>query len=283
MIDPFKIEGPASISFSGGRTSGHLLWRILQAHGGTLPADVVVTFANTGKEMPETLDFVQECSERWDVPITWVEFVDAEQPKDRWRVVTYETASRNGEPFAAVIQRKGYLPNPMTRFCSSEMKIKAMHRYIRHTFGWDRWTAVIGFRADEPARVAKLSIPSSDRDERVAPLARVGVTAADVGRFWEANDFDLRLPNHGGITKHGNCDLCHLKRADQVFSLIREKPSRAIWWIEQEAKMQGKTKSIDGAVFRADRPSYAEMYRMATEHGEMFPYDEALQDCACTD
>jgi len=47
----FLITGPAVISFSGGRTSAYMLWRILQAHGGILPDDVVVCFANTGREM----------------------------------------------------------------------------------------------------------------------------------------------------------------------------------------------------------------------------------------
>lgn len=49
MRNPCKIEGPAVISFSGGRTSGMMLRAILDAHGGTLPADVRVLFANTGK------------------------------------------------------------------------------------------------------------------------------------------------------------------------------------------------------------------------------------------
>lgn len=40
MSDPFLIEGPAAISFSGGRTSALMLRRILDAHGGTLPPDV---------------------------------------------------------------------------------------------------------------------------------------------------------------------------------------------------------------------------------------------------
>lgn len=48
--DPFFIKGPAVISFSGGRTSGYMLWRILQAHDGKLPDDVYVMFANTGLE-----------------------------------------------------------------------------------------------------------------------------------------------------------------------------------------------------------------------------------------
>jgi len=282
--DPFRIEGPASISFSGGRTSAYMLWRILQAHGGTLPADVVVTFANTGKEMPETLDFVQECSERWGVPIVWVEYVGADAPADRWRVVDHSTASRNGEPFAANIGTKNFLPNPVTRFCTSELKIKAMHRYIRAVHGWDAWTSVIGIRADEQKRVARLSIPNRDRDERIAPLATAGVTASDVGRFWSEQPFDLRLPNNNGRTMHGNCDLCFLKGPSQLLALIREQPSRAIWWIEQEAQMQGKSKTVESAMFRSDRPSYAALHRMATHHGELFEFEDiGLEDCACTD
>jgi hypothetical protein len=122
---PYKIDGPALISFSGGRTSGFMLWNIIQAHGGTLPEDVYVTFANTGKEAPETLDFVHEIGEKWGVKIHWLElYFGEERPVYRTKEVTYETASRNGEPFEALLDRRKYLPNPVTRFCTSELKIK---------------------------------------------------------------------------------------------------------------------------------------------------------------
>ena len=82
------------ISFSGGRTSGFMLSKILKAHRGKLPEDVHAVFANTGKEAPETLDFVKDCSEKFNVKIHWVEhYYGPERPIHRTKEVTYETAS----------------------------------------------------------------------------------------------------------------------------------------------------------------------------------------------
>jgi 3'-phosphoadenosine 5'-phosphosulfate sulfotransferase (PAPS reductase)/FAD synthetase len=260
--DPFKIEGPACISFSGGRTSGYMLWRILQAYGGKLPDDVVVCFANTGKEMTQTLDFVKECSDQWNVQIVWLEY-----GHDFDKKVTYRTASRHGEPFASLIKRKNYLPNPVTRFCTSDLKVKLIENHCK-SIGLEEWTTLVGIRADEPRRVAKIRSQST----KLAPLAEAGIVEEVVEDFWSRNDFDLDLP----YRTHSNCDLCFLKGAGQIMSLIRENHERALWWIEQEKKI--------GATFRSDRPSYAEMYRMATQHGELFSFDdEPIQDCACTD
>ena len=74
--DVYKVDGPALVSFSGGRTSGYMLFRILEAYGGSLPDDMHVVFANTGKERLETLDFVSECAQRWCVEIVWLEYRD---------------------------------------------------------------------------------------------------------------------------------------------------------------------------------------------------------------
>jgi len=285
MSDPFLIEGPACVSFSGGRTSGYMLWRILQAHGGTLPEDVRVVFANTGKEMGETLDFVQECSRRWAVGIHWVEFrnLDGEHT---WREVTYGDASRNGEPYEELIRKRNYLPNPVARFCTTELKIRPMTKFCRDHFGWTEYDCAIGIRADEPRRIAKLKSGTQEaagiRFNRISPLAEAGVAVAEVGEFWSQQPFDLRLPNMNGKTMHGNCDLCFLKGADQVLALIREEPKRAVWWVKMEALALAS--KPDGAVFRKDRPSYKQMHDMATKHGELFAFDdEPLQDCMCTD
>lgn len=273
-MNPFIIDEPTVISFSGGRTSAYMLHRVLEANNG-LPAEAIVCFANTGKEHPATLEFVRDCEQKWNVEIHWLEYT-AEEP--RFKRVTFETASRSGEPFEALVMRKNYLPNPVTRFCTTELKIRPIHKYLK-SLGWEHnenmdW---VGIRADERRRAAKIA------RERT-PLVTANVTAKDVGEFWASHPFDLRLPNHGGKTMHGNCDLCMLKPAAQILSLIREEPQRAVWWAKMEGTIQSSGQSIgDGARFRNDRPSYAEMLKFAGQQTELFdPTEEAIA-CFCGD
>jgi 3'-phosphoadenosine 5'-phosphosulfate sulfotransferase (PAPS reductase)/FAD synthetase len=280
MNDPFKINGLTCISFSGGRTSAYMLWRVLQSNGG-LPDEAKVCFANTGKEEEATLRFVDRCSKEWGVPITWVEYADAAETKDRFRVVTFETASRDGEPFEAIIRKRNYLPNPVSRFCTVEMKVRAIHRYLK-SIGWTEWDSMLGIRADEQRRLAKIGNQDYGKhEEKVAPLGRVGVTKEMVGKFWESMPFDLELPNINGVTMHGNCDLCYLKGGAQILSLIKEKPERAVWWAKMEALALAS--APDGALFRKDRPSYAEMAKFAEQQRDMFDPQEEGIDCFCGD
>jgi len=271
-MDPFKIDGPTCISFSGGRTSAYMLWRVLQSNGG-LPADAVVCFANTGKEDEASLAFVQECSERWSVPIVWLEY----RPGRAYAVVSYETASRDGQPFDAVIAERQFLPNAVMRFCTVELKILTMARYLWGQ-GWTEWDSLIGIRADEPARVASVRANPSGGTrgvDRHMPLAEAGVSNQEVLAFWGTQPFDLQLPTINGKTMHGNCDLCQLKPPAQRLALIREKPSRGIWWVRKEEERGGR--------FCRDGPSYAELIKFAAEQRDMFdPTEEAIA-CFCGD
>lgn len=278
-MNPFKINGPTCISFSGGRTSAYMLWRVLQENQG-LPSEAVVCFANTGKEEEATLEFVDRCSREWGVPIVWLEYTG----QAGFKTTTFEQAARNGEPYEAVIaQRGGYLPNRVARYCSSELKTRTMHRYLRSR-GWEEWDTLIGIRADEPRRVVKFRAnphPEGKHEEVAMPLAAAGVGAQDVGKFWRESSFDLNLPNMNGKTMHGNCDLCYLKPAAQVLSLIREKPERAIWWAAQEAKAEAVAGSA--ARFRDDRPSYEDMAKFAQQQTDMFDQAEDGISCLCGD
>lgn len=276
-VNPFVIDSPTCISFSGGRTSAYMLWRVLQANGGVLPADAVVCFANTGKEDEATLRFVRDCEEAWSVPIVWLEFRDTES---RFEIVSFDTASRDGEPFEALIRKRNYLPNPITRFCTIDLKIRPIGRYLLSLGMAETKTeaekmSMIGMRADEQRRAAKIA------DKSRIPLVAAGITKGDVGAFWRAQPFDLGLPNNNGVTMEGNCDLCFLKGGAQVLSLIAAKPKRAIWWARMESLAMASKPS--GAVFRSDRPSYSSMAQFANDQVDMFDANEQTIACFCGD
>ncbi len=274
MSDPYRIKGPALISFSGGRTSAYMLHQIVQAHGGTLPDDVRVTFANTGKEMPQTIDFVRECGEQFGVEIVWLEYRDHPEHSQRWHQVTPGTASRDGEPFDAMIARKKYLPNVMARFCTTELKIKPMRDFAK-SLGWDHWTNVVGLRADERYRVASIKAGAvSERWEVETPLARSGITKHDISAFWAARNWGLRLDTVKDQTPEGNCDLCFLKGEATLAGIMRKRPGVETWWVEKERQT--------GGTF-SKRFSYAALAAHAHSPDMLAALpSERIADCYCT-
>lgn len=280
-MNPYKIEGPALISFSGGRTSAFMLKQIIDAHGGTLPDDIYVTFANTGKEMPETLDFVQACSEHWGVKVHWLELEMAdERPVYRTKEVTYETASRDGKPFEALIGRRSYLPNPVARFCTAELKIRRMKDFMWKMKGYKHWDNVLGLRYDEPRRVSS-SRNASDRERwgNLMPMYDAKHTVKDVLEFWQKANFDLTLPSIDGQTLAGNCDLCFLKGRKTLTKLIKERPDLTTWWIAQENRIGEGT----GATFRSDRPPYVELLKEAENPVMDDMFEDDAMSCFCHD
>jgi 3'-phosphoadenosine 5'-phosphosulfate sulfotransferase (PAPS reductase)/FAD synthetase len=286
VFSPYLIEGPAVISFSGGRSSAYMLNQIIQAHGGSLPDDVKVIFCNTGKERTETLDFVQECASRWGVHIAWLEWRDKAIFGAAFEVVSHNSASRNGEPFRALVRKRRYLPNPVTRICTAELKVKTTERYCKQVLGWTEWTSIVGLRADEPCRVSKMrrrNETGKDAWETVLPMAEAGATKRDVSGFWQCQPFDLGLPNINGSTPDGNCNLCPMKGYKTIMGIIRLDPNSADWWDDIEVEMTELADKPSGARFRNDRPSYAQMKQLSQDQGDFgFEADEGLP-CMCTD
>lgn len=275
MTDPFLIAGPAVISFSGGRTSGYMLWRILQAHAGALPDDVVVCFANTGREMPATLDFVRDCAAVWNVQVHWLEFVA--RRADGYREVSHNSAARDGEPFAAMLHTKASLPNALQRGCTSELKIRTMKRFARQHFGSKaRPVEVIGLRADEKRRVEK----SRDEARQVkmgharrvlCPLFDAGVRLEDVQAFWRDQPFDLMLKGKW----EGNCDLCFLKSKSAIMRVMRDYPQRGRWWIGEEAIPRGRP-GRRHRKFRLERETYADLAKLVAANPMLPMMDETM-------
>lgn len=203
-------EGNIHVTLSGGRTSAYLLHRLLEANG-DLPERVRVVFANTGREDPRTLDFVQQIGERWSVQVTWVQYL----PDDPWfEIVSHNSAARNGEPFEAMIRHKRFTPNGGKRICTEQMKVRTARRMLVSA-GWTQWTKTLGIRADEPHRHDQADQP---REKIWMPLVAAGVTKPMVLDFWRAQPFDL--PE--GVDS--NCRLCFQLGLGQLARQMREDP-----------------------------------------------------------
>lgn len=232
MRDSFLLpDANVLISFSGGRTSAYMLYKILEAQQFILPDSCKVVFANTGREMPETLDFVQRCGEEWGVPITWLEYTKIGK-RSTFKIVNHNSASRNGEPFELLLKGKGILPNVHRRFCTQDLKVLTFKRYLK-SLGWKKWINCIGIRGDEQRRIK----PSKDnRWDNWYPLNHAGATKAIIMDFWKQQSFDLALWGKNGVTPKGNCDGCFLKSEATLAMMFREHPERMQWWIDIENK-----------------------------------------------
>lgn len=259
MSSPYNLpDGKVLISFSGGRTSAFMLHEILCANG-DLPDRVKVVFANTGREMPQTLDFVQECSDRWSVPITWLEY-KLDMPK--FDVVNHNSASRNGEPLEALIRSEKYIPNTLRRKCTQQLKVKTIKRFLVSQ-GWKHWTNSVGIRVDESRRVKD---SNDGRWDNWFPLVKAGVSKSDIADFWLKQElaFDLNLPLINGITPQSNCDGCFLKSELKLAEMWRDHPDKMQWWADLEAEF--------GHTFRYDGVSYQDIKDNLDRQGD-FVFD----------
>lgn len=281
--DPYKVNGPALISFSGGRTSGFMLKQIIEAWDGALPDDIRVVYANTGKERRETLDFIWDIEVSWGVKVHWVEWVKGiNRQKLSWfKEVCRKTASKDGEPFQALIKHRNYLPNPVARFCTTELKVNPMMWYMLSE-GFTSWLNVIGLRYDEPRRVSRANGHHESPKQpwiNTMPISDAMHTIEDVEAFWDAQPFRLGLHPW-----ESNCDLCFLKGMKIRERTMGDHPELAEWWIDMEELIGGNSDgSKTPARFRVDRPSYAKLLEMVQRQGTFGFDDETIPCVVCHD
>lgn len=301
---------PRVFSFSGGRTSGLMLWEALRLLDMRGPDDHVL-FCNTGKEHEKTLEYVRETAERWNIKIVWLEYHRTRFPKYRdpesatrqqricaaagrtylepgpepgFREVTFESASRRGEPFENLIDLSG-LPNFNTPFCSTELKTRVIKKWMKAR-GYKRWDSYVGIRADEQWRVSRMRANAEKANEPwdiVTPLVDAGTTVRDVLDFWlgaswmPGQPFPERPPQGfdlGLQPEFGNCTLCYKKTAEKLVRVAASDLTALDWWEEQERRTSSVWNLNAGLV----------QIRRAAQRG-VLPglFDRQDGACQCTD
>ena len=119
------------------------------------------------------------------------------------------------------------------------------------------------------------------------PLADARVAERDVLAWWKGQPFDLGLSGYAG-----NCACCFLKGRGKLLHIIREDPSLADWWIEQEARVANRA-GPDGRACESMKrfrigETYAELKAAALSRRDLFDTadedeDDTASDCICTD
>jgi hypothetical protein len=213
------MKDKLAISFSGGRSSAVMTKLCLDKYSDT--HEIVVTFANTGCEHPATLDFVKACDDNWGFNTVWLEAVVGPPGVGiRHRIVNYETASRNGEPFEALIAKYG-IPNQVDPHCSERLKMNVSRDYLK-SIGWTRGgqpdhDTAIGIRADEIDRMSQ----HAAKERFIYPLVDLGVTKAKVNSIMAQQPWDLKIHNDA----FGNCVWCWKKSYRKLYTLAKLDPS----------------------------------------------------------
>lgn len=212
------------VSFSFGETSAYMSYLINQNYKQKYKK-IIYIFANTGQENEETLWFGEMCSREFGIDVVWVESVVSPEKGIgiEAKVVNYKTASRNGEPFEAVISKEG-IPNMSSPHCSSRLKQKPIEKYLK-SIGIKDYDIAIGIRSDEQHR-AKI------KDNVIYPLLTdFRSDKQDVNAFWEGMRFRLDLEGH-----EGNCKTCWKKSDKKLWLISIESPERFDFFREMERK-----------------------------------------------
>lgn len=212
-----KHKPRLAISFSGGRSSAVMLKRCLELYDAT--HDILITFANTGCEHEDTLRFVHDVDRHFAAGrVVWIEAeIHGAGKGPTAKVVTYETASRNGEPFRAAVAKHGVFSKSHPQ-CTTRLKEEPMLDY-RRQHGWEPLTydTAIGIRADEIDRVS-----SRAAEQRfVYPLVDEGWTKRMVNKYMAQFDWDLNLPGD----HFGNCVWCWKKSLRKLMTVAKQEPS----------------------------------------------------------
>lgn len=239
------------VSVSGGKTSMKMAKLLKDKKSNNL--NLIFTFANTGLEHEETLVFLNRCDKEFNLGVVWLEAVISKIKGVgvRHKIVDFETASRNGEPFESQIEKEG-IPNVQFPKCSERLKRFVMESYKRSVGFRSLHMTAIGIRSDE---VDRMNHDLMQKKAVCYPLvSEFPETKKSVNKWWSEQDFNLNIPEH-----YGNCVTCFKKSDRKLFTIAKHTPEYFDFFKRMEIK-HGRSGTVrdgddDRKFFRGYRSS----------------------------
>ena len=141
---------PHIVKFSGGRTSGMMMFTLLESGLLKRERGDAVIFNNTSAEHPATYEFVRMCQEvvekQYGIPFFWLQFQTYEDArKGEWRrctgyrLVKPEPWSKKepdgyhwkGEVFEELLSHQAFVPSQHDRSCTQNLKLFTTREFLR--------------------------------------------------------------------------------------------------------------------------------------------------------
>lgn len=185
--DKHHLELPHIVKFSGGRSSGMLLFTLLENEILNAKRGDAIIFNNTSCEHPYTYDFVRQCknsSERYGIPFFMVEFQTYEDARNgEWtRIPTYRLVNDapwsdenpngfhwKGEVFEELMSWSGFVPNQFRRICTANMKLEVTRHFLRDWLACEDAIPHLGHYGSEPRIDSKAMYARHVRNRGAVP------------------------------------------------------------------------------------------------------------------
>lgn len=206
------------VSFSGGRTSAYLCHLMIEKFGAD---NVDIIYMDTGFEHPSTYDFIRDCAKWLKSSITFLrgDFSTPLGVGVGYNVVDVDSVGCDGKPFSEMMAKYG-TPYIGGMFCTDRMKLTPFKKYCDDKYGKGNYETWLGIRADEPKRLSP--------KKGIRYLAEISdFEKEDVLSWWDAQDFDLQIPE-----QLGNCVFCPKKSNLKLAAAQRDEPELYIKWLE---------------------------------------------------
>lgn len=222
------------VSFSGGRTSGYLVY-LMEKKRIEENLDVEYIFMDTGAEHPETYKFVKNIVKFFNIDLICLQAVVSPDLGDgiRCKVVDKNNLKWDLSLFKQILKKHGNF-TVNRPYCTARLKTQVFDDYCKKTYGKGNFKTWIGIRADEPKRLPKEITEKSTNHQVIKSklnyLAEISdFTKGDVTEWWSKQLFDLGI---AGDQHLGNCIFCIKKGANKIALAARDEPEKFKEWNE---------------------------------------------------
>ena len=186
------------LSLSGGKDSTALAF-FMKENMPEIFEKTELVFCDTECELPETYDYLNKIEIFLNKKITWL---------------------RPEKSFEHIMTTCGYLPSPIRRWCTIELKTKPFENFIKKRLD-GLINLYIGIRADEMFR-AKYGRYRNKQIKEIYPFVDRGLTKNDIENILKESG--INLPKYYEWSNRSGCYFCPFQTKKNWINLYKNHP-----------------------------------------------------------